>query len=251
MITLYFSELDEASHDHPLESPEVVKAAQSLDSAIGELVDGIDQLTVRDQVYLLITSDHGMVNTSTAQTVRLESILDAPEIASVDCRLQWTVRACTSPVAPTRPADPRSHQRRVARGTAYLRQDLPARFNYRDNPRTGDVVMVMDEGWTISASRPARGHRGAGAGRRKAGRANSQARRRARTARAIRRTRLGQRVPVDACAVHDRRSRHPGGRHRRRSPQRGRLSAHGRTPSASRRLRIDGEAGRIRKLISK
>ncbi|HZB26587.1 MAG TPA: alkaline phosphatase family protein, partial [Vicinamibacterales bacterium] len=44
---------------------------------------------------------------------------------------------------------------RVARGTAYLRQDLPLRFNYRDNPRSGDIVVVMDEGWTMSASRAA------------------------------------------------------------------------------------------------
>ncbi len=44
MITLYFSELDEVSHTNPLEAPEVVKAAQSLDAAIGQLMDGIDRL---------------------------------------------------------------------------------------------------------------------------------------------------------------------------------------------------------------
>ena len=157
MITLYFSELDEVSHTNPLEAPEVVKAAQSLDVAIGQLMDGIDRLQVRDQVYLLITSDHGMVNTSTAQTVRLDSILDATEIASVDAGFSGPVASLHISGGPDRARLIRDRiNARVARGTAYLRQDLPARYNYTSNPRIGDVVVVMDEGWTMSASRPAR-----------------------------------------------------------------------------------------------
>ena len=156
MITLYFSELDEASHDHPLESPEIVKAAQSLDTAVGQLVDGIDKLSVRGQVYLVITSDHGMVNTSPAQTVRLESILDAGEAASITAGFSGPVASIhvSGGVERARAIRDRINSR-VARGTAYLRQDLPARFNYRDNPRNGDIVVVMDEGWTMSASRAA------------------------------------------------------------------------------------------------
>jgi predicted AlkP superfamily pyrophosphatase or phosphodiesterase len=156
MITLYFSELDEASHANPLEAPEVVKAAQSLDASIGQLMDGIDRLPVRDQVYLLITSDHGMVNTSTAQTVRLDSILDATEIASVAAGFSGPVASLHISGGPDRARLIRDRiNARVARGTAYLRQDLPARFNYTSNPRSGDIVVVMDEGWTMSASRPA------------------------------------------------------------------------------------------------
>ncbi len=158
MITLYFSQLDEASHDHPLESPEVVKAAQALDGAMGQLVDGIDRLPIRDQVYIVVTSDHGMVNTSTPQTVRLESILDPTEGSSITTGFSGPVASLhvSGGIEGARAIRDRINAR-VARGTAYLRQDLPARFNYRDNPRGGDVVVVMDEGWTMSAPRaPAR-----------------------------------------------------------------------------------------------
>lgn len=158
MITLYFSRLDEVSHDNPLESPEVAKAAQSLDGVIGELMDGIDALAIRDQVYLVVTSDHGMVNTSTSQTIRLDSLLDATEIASVEAGF-------SGPVASLHVSGGDDQMRairdrinaRVARGVAYLRRDLPARYNYSDNPRGGNVIVVMDEGWTMSASRPAAG----------------------------------------------------------------------------------------------
>jgi predicted AlkP superfamily pyrophosphatase or phosphodiesterase len=156
MITLYFSELDETSHDHPLESPEVVKAAQSVDTAVGQLMDGVDRLPIRDQVYLVVTSDHGMVNTSTAQTVRLDSILDAKDLGSIEAGF-------SGPVASLHLSGEAAYHRalrdrinaRVARGTAYLRQELPARFNYSSNPRAGDVIVVMDEGWTMSVPRPA------------------------------------------------------------------------------------------------
>ena len=131
MITLYFSELDEASHDHPLESPEIVKAAQSLDTAIGQLVDGIDKLPVRDQVYLVITSDHGMVNTSTGadRPARFDPGRRGERPASRPASADRS-QAAHLGRRRTRPRDSRSHQRAVARGTAYLRQDLPARFNY-------------------------------------------------------------------------------------------------------------------------
>ena len=155
MITLYFSELDETSHAGPLESPAVLEAARSLDAAIGMLVEGIDALPVRDQVYLVITSDHGMVNTSRAQTVRLETLLNETELADV-------VHAVPGPVASLHIKGGAERARQIrdrinaqlARGTAYLRAGLPPRFHYSSNPRAGDIVVVMDESWTLSAPRP-------------------------------------------------------------------------------------------------
>ncbi|MDQ3487275.1 MAG: ectonucleotide pyrophosphatase/phosphodiesterase [Acidobacteriota bacterium] len=156
MITLYFSELDETSHDHPVDSPEVIKAAQSLDGAIGQLADGIDRLQIRDQVYIVVTSDHGMVNTSAPRTVRLESILDPTDASSITAGFSGPVASIhiSGGIERARAIRDRINAR-VARGTAYLRQDLPERFKYRDNPRSGDIVVVMDEGWTMSASRAA------------------------------------------------------------------------------------------------
>ena len=156
MITLYFSELDEVSHDGPLESPDVLKAAQSLDTAIGALVTGIAALPVRDQVYLVITSDHGMVDTSIAQTARLESILDAEDIAAIEASFGGPVATLHVKGGVDRARMIRDRiNARLARGTAYLREELPQRFHYSDNPRAGDVIVVMDISWTLSTPRPA------------------------------------------------------------------------------------------------
>ncbi len=97
-----------------------------------------------------------MANTSTAQTVRLDSILDAADVGSIEAGFSGPVASLHITGGADRAVAIRDHiNARVARGTAYLRQDLPTRFNYRDNPRNGDIVVVMDEGWTMSAPRPA------------------------------------------------------------------------------------------------
>jgi predicted AlkP superfamily pyrophosphatase or phosphodiesterase len=156
VITLYFSEVDEASHSGPLESPEVLKAAQSVDAAIGTLVAGIDGLPVRDQVYLVITSDHGMVNGSDAQTVRLETILDAPQLRDIAVSFGGPVANLHITGGPARAREIRDTiNRRLARGTAYLRQEVPERLQLRENPRAGDIVVVMDEAWAMRTPRPA------------------------------------------------------------------------------------------------
>jgi len=154
VMTLYFSELDSASHDGPLEAPEVEAAARSLDTAIGQLLDGIDSLPVRDRVYLLITSDHGMVNTSQAQTVRLDALLDPSELADIEVGFGGPVANLHVRGGPDRARRLRDRiNTNLARGTAYLRSELHDRFQYRDDPRAGDIVVVMDESWSISVPR--------------------------------------------------------------------------------------------------
>ena len=80
MITLYFSDVDSASHRGPIEGPNVEKAVMAMDATLGTLLDGIDALPDRDRVILLLTSDHGMANTSAAQTVQLGSLVDTSNI---------------------------------------------------------------------------------------------------------------------------------------------------------------------------
>lgn len=154
MITLYFSEMDEVSHAGPLDRPEILQAAQSLDAVIGQLTAGIEKLPIGAQVYLVITSDHGMVNTSNAQTVRLETVLEPADAAAIEASFSGPVASLHVRDAAVARAIRDRINARVARGTAYLRQDLPQRFEYSTNPRAGDVIIVMDEGWTMSAPRP-------------------------------------------------------------------------------------------------
>jgi predicted AlkP superfamily pyrophosphatase or phosphodiesterase len=150
LVTLYFSELDTASHRAPMDSPAIEQAARSLDRTIGMLMDGIDALPIRDRVYLLLTSDHGMVETGVSQTVRLDSLIDTTPVHM----------SFGGPVANLHIKGGEAEARRVrdelnarlTNGRAYLREDTPAPYRYRADPRIGDVVVVMDESWTLATS---------------------------------------------------------------------------------------------------
>jgi predicted AlkP superfamily pyrophosphatase or phosphodiesterase len=149
LVTLYFSELDSAQHAGALDSPRVEAAAKSIDQALGLLLDGIDALPIRDRLYLLITSDHGMVETSLSQAIRLDGLIDMDEVD----------RGFSGPVAslhlkdPTRASAIRDQiNAGLEHGHAYLRGETPEEFHYRASPRIGDVVVIMDEAWTAVAS---------------------------------------------------------------------------------------------------
>jgi predicted AlkP superfamily pyrophosphatase or phosphodiesterase len=151
LITLYFGDLDSASHDGPLDAPAVAHAATMLDGLLGRLLDGIDALPIRDGIYLLLTSDHGMVETSVSKTIMLNSLIDTS-------RLQT---AFGGPVASLHLKSRDAEEARMVRdqvnarlehGRAYLRDEVPEGHHYRADPRIGDVVIVMEESWSVETS---------------------------------------------------------------------------------------------------
>jgi predicted AlkP superfamily pyrophosphatase or phosphodiesterase len=152
LITLYFSEMDTASHRGPLDSPAVAQAANTMDQMLGLLITGIESLPIRDRVYLVLTSDHGMIETSVSQTVRLDSLIDSGQLKY----------AFGGPVANLHVTGGRTTavsvrnqiNARLQHGRAYLREELPERYHYRADPRIGDVVVVMNESWTMMTSAP-------------------------------------------------------------------------------------------------
>jgi predicted AlkP superfamily pyrophosphatase or phosphodiesterase len=151
VITLYFSDLDSASHDGPLNSPEITQALRTLDRTLGSLVEGVNALPIRDRIYLVLTSDHGMVETNASQTVALDSIAD---MTGVQVGFAGPVTSLHIAAGAARALEVRNQlNSRLQHGRAYLRQDLPQRFRFSADPRAGDVVVVMDESWTLSASR--------------------------------------------------------------------------------------------------
>lgn len=155
MMTLYFSELDGISHQNALDSPAIAAAALSLDRSLGALLDGIDALPIKDRVYLLLTSDHGMAETSAARTIMLDSLVETKDV-----RVGFSGPIASLHVPDGLQAAERIRDEvngRLEHGRAYLRSELPERWRYRRDPRAGDVVIVMDESWMVVNTRPLTG----------------------------------------------------------------------------------------------
>lgn len=155
MITTYFSDVDGAGHDAGPLSPQVDTAAWAVDSALGRLVDGIERLPLRDSVYLLLVSDHGMSETSPRWHVALDTLIDLARVRIVDPGPNVNLHVGGGVERARVLRD--SINRRMRHGRAYLREDVPERLHYNADPRIGDVVVIMDDHFTIGrADRPPR-----------------------------------------------------------------------------------------------
>jgi predicted AlkP superfamily pyrophosphatase or phosphodiesterase len=152
LITLYFSELDVMSHRGPLDAPAVIEATQSLDRALDRLVTGIDSLPIRNRLYLLLTSDHGMAETSGRHAVILNSLIDpARVVVGYDGPIAGLhVNGGLSAAEGIRD----DINARLRHGRAYLRTEVPERHHFRADPRIGDIVIIMEEPWMLLGSPP-------------------------------------------------------------------------------------------------
>ena len=155
LITIYFSEMDSVSHRNPLDSSAIEAAAKSLDRALGGLLDGIDTLPIKDRIYVLATSDHGMTETTGSRAVPLSSLID---MESVTVSFDGPVAGLQVKAGAQNAARIRDQiNSRLQHGRAYLRRDVPEQHRFRADPRIGDVVVIMDESWTLVGVPPLTG----------------------------------------------------------------------------------------------
>jgi predicted AlkP superfamily pyrophosphatase or phosphodiesterase len=73
-LTLYFSTVDSAGHNHGPDSKQVRNAIKAVDTQVGVLLEGLAQLDL--PVNLFITSDHGMSSVAPEKVVYLDDHID-------------------------------------------------------------------------------------------------------------------------------------------------------------------------------
>jgi predicted AlkP superfamily pyrophosphatase or phosphodiesterase len=150
LITLYFSDVDSAGHAHGPDAPEVDEAIRRVDAALGRLLDGLDELPIREQVYLVLVSDHGMAAYTPDHMIAMDEILDLEGIRVAESGAVASLHVEDA----SRAAEVRDALNAGLRnGRAYLRDEVPARLRFSADPRVGDVVVIMDEPWLLVPSR--------------------------------------------------------------------------------------------------
>jgi predicted AlkP superfamily pyrophosphatase or phosphodiesterase len=151
---LYFSDVDSAAHRFGPFAAEVETSVRSVDRMIGRLLDGFESLEIRNRIYLIVVSDHGMALTTPAHYLAIDSLIDTSDVRLSD----------SGPTANLHVSGPESRAREVRdrinrtlkNGRAYLRAEVPRALHYSEDPRIGDVVIIMDSPYQIGpeARRP-------------------------------------------------------------------------------------------------
>ena len=147
LVTLYIDDVDGTGHRSGPDGPELRAAVQAVDRSLGRLLDGVESLPIRDRVYVVLVSDHGMAAYTPQNYVPLESLIDPTHVRVSDTGPN-TYLHVPGGIAGAR-AVRDSLNRALRHGRAYLRAEIPARFHYRADPRIGDVLIIMDEPWLV------------------------------------------------------------------------------------------------------
>ena len=149
-LTLYFSDVDTAGHNHGPDSPEVREAVERVDRSVGEVVAGVEAQGLAGRVNYVIVSDHGMAQLSRDRIIVLDDYLD-PKTVDV---LDW------APVLALSPKDgnvERVYAALTGRHKAldvYRNDEITTAYGaLAGHPRVPAILAIAREGWSIASRR--------------------------------------------------------------------------------------------------
>ena len=148
MITMYFSDVDDAGHNHGPESLENREAVLRVDANIKRLVDGLSARGILDRVNLIFTSDHGMAPYKMRDAVVLDEMFDANDAE----RVFWVGEFTQIFPKPGKEDAIYNAIKAKLPKTAkiYRRSEFPKRFNFGKNKRIAPLVVIPEAGTVIT-----------------------------------------------------------------------------------------------------
>ena len=147
-LTLYFSDVDNAGHDFSPDAVETRDAVLKVDNDLGRLIDGLKARRIFAQVNLIIVSDHGMTTQDPNNAIILDELFDT----SLAERILWTSEIVSIfPKAGKEDAIYKTLKARMPlHAKLYRKAEEPARFHYSNSPRIAPLLVLPEEGWTLT-----------------------------------------------------------------------------------------------------
>ncbi len=144
MITLYFSLVDSAGHDSGIGSADLREAVRTIDSEIGFLVEGLEDLAF--DVNVIIVSDHGMVDQDPEKVIYLDDYVKLRGARVVGFGPRSSIYVEDAERVAEIYDGLKTNQ---ANYLVYRREEAPDRWHNR-NERLGDIFIEAALPWSIS-----------------------------------------------------------------------------------------------------
>lgn len=146
-VTLYFDQVDHASHANGPGSTEARTAIGDVDAAIGRLVEGLSERGRLDATDLVIVSDHGMAEVAPGHAISVEDMATLEEAAVISVGQVILIAPRAGMAARVERKLLGAH----ANYDCWRKGELPARWRYGTHPRIPPIVCQMHEGWDALA----------------------------------------------------------------------------------------------------
>jgi predicted AlkP superfamily pyrophosphatase or phosphodiesterase len=140
----YFEEPDMQGHIHGPDAPETRESVLRVDSALAQLVRGLESRGLYDSVDIVVVADHGMAAISPERRVYLDDAVDSASVNVVNLSPNLMISA--------RDGDNDAllaRLKKLPHVTAWKKSEVPARLHYGTNARIPAIVGVADPGWMI------------------------------------------------------------------------------------------------------
>ena len=158
LVTLYFEDVDTATHDHGPDSAQSIASIEAVDEYLNHLMAGIAALPIADQVYLVIVSDHGQSGfKQDAAPLIIDQVASLDGLTVVD---HGTAAFIYMPgqdphrVEELRDAINQSWKH----GRAMLRSEVPQNWQVTETAGFADLIVQADPGYSVYSSTQKAGH---------------------------------------------------------------------------------------------
>ena len=152
LITLYFSEPDRSGHAFGPASPEAGAAVAHVDAMLARLRAGVAARGLERAIDWIVVSDHGMMATDLADSIVLEDFIDLADLKPPSIK-GLSVFGLLRP----RLGKERALLRALSRAHPHLhaarKSQVPERLHFRAHRRIPPLVVWVDAGWSLFATR--------------------------------------------------------------------------------------------------
>lgn len=149
MITMYFSDADDAGHEFGPESTENRYAVSNVDSYVKRLRDGLRARGIENKVNIIFVADHGMAPYKVTNVTFLDDYFDL-KLAE---RVLWSNEMVHIFPKEGQEASIMMKIGNLKNVSCWKKSDVPARFHYSGGDRIAPIVCMSALGW-VTTSHP-------------------------------------------------------------------------------------------------
>ena len=147
ILTLYFSTVDDVSHEFGPDSEETRYAVHEVDGYIRRLMDGLKKRGIENRANVIITADHGMAAYSPRNVTFLDDHFNFEDTE----RILWTSEIVQIFPKPGKLDAIYAKIKDLKHVTCWKKGEMPARLHYNDGPRVAPIICSSEIGWQTSS----------------------------------------------------------------------------------------------------
>lgn len=148
MMTLYFSDVDDAGHRYSPFSKKTREAVSLVDSLIKTLLKGLKKRGIRDKVNLIIVSDHGMAPVAPQNRIVLDEMFDPADAKQIF----WVGEIVQ--IFPKEGMEDKIYKaiktKLPTSARIFRKNEIPQRYKYNKHGRIAPLLVLPDEGWVLT-----------------------------------------------------------------------------------------------------